>query len=350
MAGARDSIWWRQYQNDWRNDWSWWQTSGAGGWSWSGHDWGNRSWGSGGEETEDVRRQPSWENVDVGQSLATRQPTRQLATLAEGGEDEADDAAGPPKDAGDVKQEPAEPVVAKAANDVEHEAWRCDKYGSPLKPQALYMRFYRGLRSKRDPPPEEIQQQIKESEKDKGGSKLHALYEQYLACQGNWRDCVLLIEVSKRNRLKQDEIYTWLRFTEMEAKYGSDLALDLKSRLLEQESKLDKARKGKYVRRHPDFPDNESMNLYRCFLSMNEIKEKENESRATLAMQAELEVESAMDGVCPALLHGKGSSLGSCILNRSRGDSKLYTYIYPIRCSPHVEKHLTSQPPKPCMY
>ena len=50
------------------------------------------------------------------------------------------------------------------------------------------------------------------SEKDKGGSKLHALYEQYLACQGNWRDCVLLIEVSKRNRLKQDEIYTWLRF------------------------------------------------------------------------------------------------------------------------------------------
>ena len=29
----------------------------------------------------------------------------------------------------------------------EHEPWRCDKHGNPLSPGALYMRFYRGIRS-----------------------------------------------------------------------------------------------------------------------------------------------------------------------------------------------------------
>ena len=46
---------------------------------------------------------------------------------------------------------PAEPAPADGAEDPspepEAESCRCDKYGYPLNPQALYMKYYRSLRS-----------------------------------------------------------------------------------------------------------------------------------------------------------------------------------------------------------
>ena len=46
------------------------------------------------------------------------------------------------------------------------ETWRCDKYGRPLQPRALYMRFYRNIRSESDKaPPEEMKEKIEEAMK-----------------------------------------------------------------------------------------------------------------------------------------------------------------------------------------
>ena len=265
--------------------------------------------------------------MDLAERLATRRPTRTLSRLPEeedappGQQDDrivdesslpqptqasfsADQAA--QAEPGLVKTEAPEPEGEKSAPQGENaapfikpeeEEWRVDKWGRTLSPSALYMRFYRGLRSKRDPPPEEVQREIMAAEKDKGGAKLHSLYQHYLACKGVWKNSSLCLTVSTANRKKSDEIYTWLRLSEMEAKYGVELAADLKSRLEEQQAKVERKSPGKYVRKHPDFPDVESMNLYRCFLSMNEIKEREMESKATLDCEASIDQDGALDAM-----------------------------------------------------
>ncbi|OLP92611.1 hypothetical protein AK812_SmicGene25568 [Symbiodinium microadriaticum] len=107
-------------------------------------------------------------------------------------------------------------------------------------------RFYRGLRSKRDPPPPEIISKVQEAENDAGGAKLHNLYQHYLACQGTWKESTLVISVSKRTRNRAAETFSFITY-----KYGEELALDLNQRLEEQEKKVEKKTPGKFVRKHP---------------------------------------------------------------------------------------------------
>ena len=102
------------------------------------------------------------------------------------------------------------------------------------------MRFYRGLRSKRDPPPPEIISKVQEAENDAGGAKLHNLYQHYLACQGTWKESTLVISVSKRTRNRAAETFSFITY-----KYGEELALDLNQRLEEQEKKVEKKTPGK---------------------------------------------------------------------------------------------------------
>ena len=116
------------------------------------------------------------------------------------------------------------------------------------------MRFYRGLRSKRDPPPPEVQKQIMEAEKDKGNAKLHTLYQHYLACKGEWKDSVLCISVSQKHRAKQNELFTFVTYKDLDSKYGADLAKDLKERLEEQEKKGGEEDAGEVCEEAPGFP------------------------------------------------------------------------------------------------
>ena len=289
--------WWSWYEgkwDGWRDHHSWDQC----GWGWEDPAWKQAQADVKGE-TRQPERQDSWHETDIARKLSQRQPTKCLETLPEEGLEKKDQAAAIQSKTEQPDAVKAEAKESDGAVAPEAEDWRLDKFGATLTPQALYMRFYRGLRSKRDPPPPEVQAKIMEAEKEKdaGGSKLHTLYEHYLACKGCWRDSVLVISVAKRTRRKADEVYSFIRFDEIVAKYGEALALDLKQRLEEQEKKVEKKTPGKYVRKHPDFPAEESMWLYRCFLSMNEIKEREREHSATLNMEATVDVEDAMEAV-----------------------------------------------------
>ena len=205
----------------------------------------------------------------------------------------------PDKEQQGGKASKAEPTPTEETDRTrpDREQWRLDKFGTTLNPQALHMRFYRGLRSKRDPPPPEVQKQIMEAEKDKGNAKLHTLYQHYLACKGEWKDSVLCISVSQKHRAKQNELFTFVTYKDLDSKYGADLAKDLKERLEEQEKKVEKKTPGKYVRKHPDFPERQEMWLYRSFLSMNEIKEREKEHSATITLEGSVDAEDAMDAL-----------------------------------------------------
>lgn len=82
------------------------------------------------------------ETSDVRLTLANRMPSRVSVAASEAGETpETPNTDGQEID----QQEGAEP-----AEDVQNgtgDKWRLDKHGNPLSPPALYMRFYRSIRS-----------------------------------------------------------------------------------------------------------------------------------------------------------------------------------------------------------
>ena len=181
----------------------------------------------------------------------------------------------------------------------EDKSWRSDKFGKELAPGALYMRFLRGVRSSKTPPPPEVLSKITESERSQNlaGAKMHSLYEHFLACRGNWSKSALLVSVRKEHSTSSDEIYSWVRYKDLVDKLGDELAADLKARHVEQEAKLPPAAKGKFIRVHPDFPGREDCWLFKSFLTINDTKSKKQSHSASVEISADVDGNDAMDAL-----------------------------------------------------
>lgn len=134
-----DSVW--DSQNGWNNHSDW------------GSDWGNGSWE---RSTNEVSPEEFGGHESVRHALATRQPS--FLSQLSGAAGELETPSHPPSVAPSVAPNspgegtpPSEPDTAQeggnAHGDAVDDRWRKDKYGNPLSPHALYMRFYRRLRS-----------------------------------------------------------------------------------------------------------------------------------------------------------------------------------------------------------
>eukprot|EP00435_Cladocopium_sp_Y103_P025551 s3436_g6.t1 len=136
--------------------------------------WGDQSWTY---KSPEWKEHGSWEGKDETPSpdapalpdegdnvrgvLNSRLPTTSFSP------DEASPDASTPGEAHSEVPAPSEAVGtgedgAPAAP--EGKTWRTDKHGNPLNPAALYMRFYRQIRSTKNPVPEEVQEKRVEAE------------------------------------------------------------------------------------------------------------------------------------------------------------------------------------------
>lgn len=129
----------RWFWDGWRNKWVW--TYGSRAWTWSSDgSLYDRGWTADSMDTELDQRSPD----SIGQALADRRPSAaELAADTEQPTHEPEHPSAPevpaaPAPLAQVKQESQEP---------EDDSWRRDNKGKIATPQALYMRFYRSIRS-----------------------------------------------------------------------------------------------------------------------------------------------------------------------------------------------------------
>lgn len=187
-------------------------------------------------------------------------------------------------------EEPEEPGC-------EGKTWRTDKYGRPLNPTALYMRFYRRIRSTKNPVPPEIAEKRAEADMEQHGkSKMHELYLGWLSCKGSWEKCALAIRVSKKNFSDHEDLFEFLLKTDLVKHLGDEaLANDLVDRHVEAEKKLPPRSKGRFIKVNPDFPQRQELWRYKCWVGAKESKKQRHESEATLSRTAEVEEDSFYD-------------------------------------------------------
>ena len=144
--GSRGESWWGN-----------WDSYGGPTWyydSWKNRDvycWGPESWvvdrqstwdyGSG-DATTPVPSPAGTEEApgDVRSTLANRMPSRLSVTTSS-------EAAETPDGDGADEADPGEAEPAEDGENGTGDKWRLDKRGNPLSPAALYMRFYRNIRS-----------------------------------------------------------------------------------------------------------------------------------------------------------------------------------------------------------
>ena len=84
-----------------------------------------------------------------------------------------------------------------------------------------------------------------------GSEKLQILYEQWLSCEGHWRESQILKELRTSTRHRRLGARKWLTVGELTQKYGSErVALKIKDA---KESDPDMS--VNQTRAHPDCPD-----------------------------------------------------------------------------------------------
>ena len=139
--GLQGKSWWRDdgWGNQWGKNWFWDPYQDRYVWTWGSRAWSTDSFWSEPTEAHPSPSSPLQAN-DVHTKLAARLPTQpDLSTPARTEASEASDAKpGQEHDAADR---------AESEDDEGAESWRRDKHGNVLNPNALYMRFYRRLRS-----------------------------------------------------------------------------------------------------------------------------------------------------------------------------------------------------------
>lgn len=132
-------------------------TDGPNAWSWDGpwepEWWKQPHYDDGNMATEDAGK--SNHHDAVRDSLAKRQPSS-LTVDDQGGADSTPSPTSGPSGSDDLcpadelprgDDEPEGAVEAPAPQNPD-DAWKCDKHGNPLKPEALRMRFLRRIRSR----------------------------------------------------------------------------------------------------------------------------------------------------------------------------------------------------------
>ena len=130
--------------NSWRDDWSYGSGSNWDGWDWSSHNVGDvlskldSVMEPVAEEPQEHHAAPTQEGSE--KRTAPTQDGSEKPTAPTQGRSEKPTA---PTQGGSEK-----PTARDGAPKEEavSDKWKCDKYGKPLAPAALYMRFYRSLR------------------------------------------------------------------------------------------------------------------------------------------------------------------------------------------------------------
>ena len=140
--GLRGKSWWRDdgWGNQWGKNWFWDPYQYRYVWTWGSRSWSTDSWPEPTEASQTPSDSPN--ATDVHAKLAARLPTQpDLSTPArtEVSDHEASEAK--------PEQEQDAANHVESEDDEGAESWRRDKYGNILNPNALYMRFYRRLRS-----------------------------------------------------------------------------------------------------------------------------------------------------------------------------------------------------------
>ena len=88
-----------------------------------------------------------------------------------------------------------------------------------------------------------------------GKSLNSVLYDAWASCgEGNWTESKFLMKIRDRHSTKKRGVRRWLTATKMNARFGEDLAEQIRNRKL-----LDKELNSKEVRAHPELPDNEDL-------------------------------------------------------------------------------------------
>ena len=183
------------------------------------------------------------------------------------------------------------------------DSWRRDKRGQLLNGQALYMRFYRSLRSPKQPVPEEVKSKMAEASDACGGrSRMHTLYLHFLACRGQWKESSLVMSAYKRSENQTSCSYEWWGRSKMVAELGAELADDLIQRHKDTEAKMPASRRGHYIKRHPDFPDREELWRYKNFLGYLDLQIDTTGSAAELNTTADIVEDEFFGHACPRVV------------------------------------------------
>lgn len=129
------------------------------------------------------------------------------------------------------------------------------------------------------------------------------LYDAWAACgEGNWTSSSFLLKIRERHSTKRRGVRRWLVMSELQDRFGKDLAEQLANRKL-----LDKELRQKEVRYHPEFPEGTpSCEEMKQFLTLVDEAEEE-------------EAEESIDRLFSCL---DGSSSDSSSSNKKRKGSR----------------------------
>ena len=75
------------------------------------------------------------------------------------------------------------------------------------------------------------------------------LYDAWAACEGDWKKSSFLQSVKERHSSKRRGVRKWLTVQEMDARFGPELAEQIRNRKL-----FDESLKESEVREHPECP------------------------------------------------------------------------------------------------
>ena len=140
-------------ESTWDNGWGWWDNwSAPNTWGWNHGNyssyWGSDySWGWGWPEEDQTPPTPSSAESeipeDVHAALAQRKPTQESLSPQAPENPDPEPEAVTPRTGEDAEPREDQPCL----DPTDTEAWRKDRKGRLLSPHALYMRFYRDIRS-----------------------------------------------------------------------------------------------------------------------------------------------------------------------------------------------------------
>lgn len=163
---------------------------------------------------------------------------------------------------------------------------RLDEQSSKRPARAKYMRFWRSVQPKANNTPPEVLTHVVSLKA--GGTKRGSwtqLFEDWCQAEEKWTETCLFVSIKKTTKRSRKGELQWLNRQQL---------LDLyKDEGLVEELMHRKNQEGQ-SRAHPDFPLNDKMRLFRCFVVMKEIDEEAAEQTVELTMDNQLDSAGVM--------------------------------------------------------
>ena len=89
-----------------------------------------------------------------------------------------------------------------------------------------------------------------------GSDRLQILMEQWISCNGIWKESTLCLRMSQKSSYKKRGCRAWLTYEQIVAKYGSE---SVAKQIVDSKWAIsDKDARDRQIRRHPDIPDSDT--------------------------------------------------------------------------------------------